>query len=161
VLSSSGNTLGLLGGSGWTVSGTGGNTIQTLSGTSLTVNLGDQSDIICLGTGSQVDLTSESGGITLISGSHDSLAILASAPSQWVAGFNAANGDKIDLSQLLAGTAITTANLADFVTVSTSGTATELTIHGTAGADTIMLAGVGSLGLSTLINDNTFILPTH
>lgn len=161
VLSSSGNTLGLLGGSGWTVSGTGGNTIQTLGGTSLTVTLGDQSDIICLGTGSQVDLASESGGISLISGSHDNLAILASATSQWVAGFNAANGDKIDLSQLLAGTAITTTNLADFVTVSISGTTTELAIHGTAGADTIMLAGVGSLGLSTLINDNTFVLPTQ
>ena len=72
-----------------------------------------------------------------------------------------ANGDKIDLRQILAGTSMTAAILSDYVSISPSGSGIDMTIAGPKGSDTIVLADVGSLSFSSLTGANAFVLPTH
>ncbi|HBK06574.1 MAG TPA: hypothetical protein DDZ81_12020 [Acetobacteraceae bacterium] len=154
-----GNYLGILGGSGWMVSGA-GNTIGTLNNTSVTLNLEGGTNTIFIGANSALHIT---GGIGFISGSADSFAIAAMPGAQAIAGFDMTRGDQIDLTQILGGVPLTPnlSNLSDYVSASDSGSSTILTIAAPNGADILLLAGVGALSLRTLIDGNAFALPAH
>lgn len=154
-----GSYLGILGGSGWAVSGA-GNTIATLNNTNLTVNLDGGTSTIFIGTNSTLRIA---GGIGFVSGDTDSFAIAAMPGAQALAGFNMTRGDRIDLTQILAGVPLAPdlSNLGIYMAVAGNGANTILTIAAPNGADILMLAGVGAMSLRNLIDGNAFDLPAH
>lgn len=152
-LDTAGATLGLLGGSGWTVSAN-GDTIQTLAGVSLTLNDPGASDQIILGPGSRLGLAN---GMGFISGASDVFSIQATATNQQITGFDAARGDRIDLSQILPGSA---ANWRDAISASTGAIGLNLTVAGANGSDTVTLVGLQGVTLTDLLSQNAFIAPS-
>ena len=158
--SAGGSTLGLLGGSGWMVSA-GNAAIHALAGTALKLNVQGGADLVTVGVDSRLDLIGGPGTLAFITGSRDSLSIVANAGTQTVSGFNAANGDRIDLGGLLAGLPSSTAAMADFVTVSATPDGASITVHGAIGVDTIRLTGGVGLDLPTLMANNGLILPLN
>ena len=84
--------------------------------------------------------------------------------------FNIANGDKLDLSQVLAGAPVTQdlTNINQFVQVtghtttgssSSSGVTTTLDISGPSGHATVNLQGNGKVSLDDLLKNNSLIPP--
>jgi trimeric autotransporter adhesin len=138
-----------------------GETVTTNASTSFALNLNGGSDTVNMGTGTSFDIIGSSGTIGFISGAAVTMSVTAAVGSQTVGSFNMANGDKIDLTYILAGTSVTTSDLSSYVSASASGTGTSLAIIGPNGSDTVLLSGVGSLSLQTLINGNAFVLPSH
>jgi autotransporter passenger strand-loop-strand repeat protein len=97
---------------------------------------------------------------------------LIEAGTAYIAGFNATEGDKLDLTKLLAGAPIAQdlTNLSDFVRVAGyaandagfgAGTQTMLEISGPGGQAIVHLEGSGKLELKDLLANNGLILPPH
>jgi hypothetical protein len=86
--------------------------------------------------------------------------------------FSLSHGDKLDLTQLLAGAPLAAdlANIGDYVKVVGygkndpgfgRGTKTVLEVTGPNGGATINLEGSGKLSLKDLLSHNSLILPPH
>jgi hypothetical protein len=101
-----------------------------------------------------------SGNIGFVTG-NDAIQVTANTTAQTVSSFSVANGDQVDLSQILSGHSLTASTLSQYITVADSGSNTILTIAGDSGTDTVTLSGIGALSLQTLINENAFILTSH
>ena len=145
-------------------------TAETIAATSATINLGAGSTANLTGSNNTVTLAANTGiilgnaaGIGFITGSLGSQTVQASAGAQLLGGFSAAQGDQIDLRQILAGIPLAhnLSNLGAYVSDSASGSNTVLAISGPNGSDTVFLAGVGALSLQDLINSNALALPPH
>jgi hypothetical protein len=130
------------------------NSRVTLSGNGVNVNLGINDDL---------GVITGSGTIGFISSAQDQLEMVASAGSQTVTGFNMAHGDQIDLSQLLSGVSLAPdlSNLASYISLSSNGPDTILSLGGYGGSDSVVLAGVSGQTLQSLVNGSAFILPPH
>jgi hypothetical protein len=138
-----------------------GETVTTNANASFNLNLNGGSDTVNMGMGTNFGIIGSSGTIGFISGASVTMSVAAAVGSQTVGSFSMANGDKIDLTHILAGTSVTTSDLSSYVSTSASGTGTSLAITGPNGSDTVLLSGIGSLSLQTLINGNAFVLPSH
>ena len=181
--SGGGNTISLGAGLGAvTVSGV-GNTVTTGSGTHViathdssslitadTINLGGGTNLVFLGgSGNTVN---DGGGNDMIIGSrvgNDTFVTNATGGTETIAGFTLTDGDKLDLSALLAGTGALAdgSNLSSFVTLAQqpdarhpSTTDTVLTVKGTAASASITLLNTGTLNLTDLVTNGS-IVPAH
>jgi plastocyanin len=170
-----GSAVNLAGGAAATINGNGGQvdvsgtniaittsneTITTVASSSFT--LAGSDDTIVLASSSSMNI-SGSEGLGFIVGAEDSLTIQANQGTQTVSGFNPANGDQIDLSQILAGVSLTPdlGNIGNYLSVAHSGSNTALVIAAPNFHDTVLLTGVGALSLQNLVNDHAFYLPPH
>ena len=119
------------------------------------VFIGGSGNTIYAGTGTDSFMGADTGNNIFV--------LNAAGGSQKVGGFSLTNGDKIDLSAILAGSGVTAATLGSFVTLATvadahhaSWTDTVLTIAG-GGSDTVTLLHTGTLTLAGLTN--SLLLP--
>ena len=110
------------------------------------VFIGGSGNTIYDGSGTDTFMGAESGNNTFV--------LNANGGTETVGGFSLTNGDKIDLSAILAGTGVTAATLANSVTLATTPDAchagwtdTVLTVHGASTA-TMTLLNSGTLTLS-------------
>ena len=98
--------------------------------------------------------------------------LLIRAGVDYVSQFNLAGGDKLDLTQILAGASLAhdLANLGNFVQVLGSaandlgfgaGTKTSLEITGPHGTAVVNLEGSGKLALTDLLSHHSLVLPPH
>jgi hypothetical protein len=94
------------------------------------------------------------------------------AGTDFVKNFDLARGDKLDLTQILAGAPLAhdLANLGNFVKVLGygsndpgfgAGTKTSLEVTGPHGSAVVNLEGVGRLELSDLLKHQSLLLPPH
>jgi hypothetical protein len=106
---------------------------------------------------------SGSDRLGFIAGSEDSLTIQASPGTQTVFGFNPANGDQIDLSQILVGVSLTPdlSNIGNYLSVLDNGSNTSIFVAVPDCHDTVLLSGVGALSLQNLFNDHALYFPSH
>ncbi len=151
----SGSVLGIAG-IGETVTGS-GITIYGGASTTMTVSpSGSGTDVVGLYTSSEL-MWGSTNGMGFITGASDSNTVYASAGSQTVYGFNMEKGDKLDFSQMLAGTGVTSSTISNYVTVTASGSNTTLAINGPHAFNSVLLAGSGALTLSGMISGNAFV----
>ncbi len=132
-----------------------------------TITLGGGTNLVFLGgSGNTVD--DGSGNDTIIGnrvGNH-TFVTNAAGGTETILGFTPTNGDKLDLSQLLAGTdvAVDGSNLASFVTLTQqqdgwqrAATDTVLSVKGTTASASITLLNTGTLTLSSLVSDGSIV----
>lgn len=148
-----------------------GNTIQVGNGNNvIAVGAGwnasavTTSDLVGLGSGANMVFLNGSGNTVTQGGGNDwidanganNTFVLAAGGSLVVDDFSLTNGDKLDLSQILAGTAVLPdmSNLASFVKLTTQGHGecanTVLTVSGSSGSEVVTLLGAGKLTLAAL-----------
>jgi hypothetical protein len=100
------------------------------------------------------------------------LDVLVRAGTAYVRNFNLVQGDKLDLTQILAGAPLAhdLANIADFVKVTSygqndpgfgPGSKTSLEVTGPHGSALVNLEGAGKLELKDLLQHNSLLLPPH
>jgi hypothetical protein len=156
----SGAYLGLLGGTGFSVTANGG-TVATWANTGLT--LSGSGDHVSLGNSSQLSFISSAGAVGFDTGSKDGFAITATNTAQTVSGFNMSNGDVLDLTGILASSQLAQdlSNIGNYLAVTSSGANTTITITGGTGSDTVQLLGSGALTLNALLSGGAFKLPPH
>lgn len=159
------NTTAAINGSGGSIVICGTNIAVTASHEAVATRSGSSFSLI--GSGDTVDLVANSkallGGVTklgFITGMTGHNSIIANPGSQIVSGFNIANGDRLDLTQILAGAAASETTLSKYVKTTWSNFDTTLTITGPRGSDSVTLSHVGAVSLQSLINTKTFVLPT-
>ena len=154
--SGGGNTISLGAGLGTvTVSGV-GNQVTTGSGTNR-VFLGGSGNTVYDGSGTDTVSGSHVGGDTFVAN--------AAGGTDAIAGFTLTNGDKLDLSRLLAGTGALAdgSNLASFVKLTQedtnhpSTTDTVLTVKGISASASVTLLNTGTLTLSDLIEHGSIV----
>jgi hypothetical protein len=98
--------------------------------------------------------------------------VLIQGGTSYVQNFNVAQGDKLDLRQILAGTPLAhdLANVGQFVQVLGhgandpgfgAGTKTSLEVIGPRGTAIVNLEGSGKLDLHDLLKHNSLLLPPH
>jgi hypothetical protein len=116
--------------------------------------------------------TPSAGGTTTIVLSGDNQAALIRAGTDYVRNFNLAEGDKLDLTKILAGAPLAhdLANLGNFVKVLGygqndpgfgAGTKTSLEVTGPHGSAVVNLEGSGKLELGDLLKHHSLLLPPH
>ena len=148
----------------------GSNGIVSLLGNSDTVTVGNSSTITTSATANDDTIALAgvgdyaqmgNGGLAFISGSQDTIAIDAVGGSQTINGFQLTKGNKLDLTQILAGVPSLneSTTLGKYLSVTDVGSnaivsITEQSIH-----DAITLTGVGAIGLSDLVSHSVLILP--
>ena len=147
-------------GTGETVTASGITIYGQIGATLTLIASGPLTDAVGLDTSSEM-MFGSSFGIGFMTGPADLNTVYANVGSQTVYGFNPIHGDQIDLSQILLGTPANSSNLSSFVTATSSGSNTTLSIAAGSHSDTILLAGAGALSLPTLISDGAFVYPSH
>ncbi len=139
----------------------GDNSTINVVGDNDTASGGDGSTIIITGN---YDLVSvgNSGNI-FIYGSNETVSLRGAAHAQTISGFKLANGDRLDLTQVLAGVSLLhdLSNLKNYVSVVRSGSDSVLIANGPLGTDAVIVHGAGSLGLSDFVAHAAFVLPPH
>ena len=114
---------------------------------------------------------SASGTTTIVLGGNSQAALIRAGTDN-VRNFNLAQGDKLDLTKILAGAPLAhdLANLGNFVKVLGysqndsgfgHGTKTSLEVTGPHGSAVVNLEGVGKLELSDLLKHHSLLLPPH
>ena len=114
---------------------------------------------------------SASGTTTIVLGGNIQTALIRAGTDN-VRNFNLAQGDKLDLTKILAGAPLAhdLANLGNFVQVLGharndpsfgSGIKTTLEVTGPHGSAVVNLEGSGKLELSDLLKHHSLILPPH
>ena len=112
---------------------------------------------------------SASGPTTIVLGGNSQTALILAGTDN-VRNFNLAQGDKLDLTKILAGAPLAhdLANLSNFVQVLGhgrndpgfgSGIKTTLEVTGPHGSAVVNLEGVGKLELSDLLKHHSLLLP--
>jgi hypothetical protein len=158
ITASSGDHMIFVGGTGDTVSATGGTeTIQAYQGgNAITTGSGDDS-IRYAGSNNVIDAGAGSN-VLADSGSNNTIVLPdASHGTDDIYGYTMDNGDTFDMRSMLAGTSWNgdVSTLGDFVSVATSGTSTSIQVDptgaGGAGYTAATLEGVGAVSLDTLL----------
>ncbi len=95
-----------------------------------------------------------------LAGGGNTMIVDQSGVGPVVSGFSASAGDKLDLRGLLAGANISTdlVNLGSYVSTSTSGSDTIISILSPLSHSNITLSGLPQVALSTLITDHALIV---
>jgi hypothetical protein len=133
-----------------------------------TLNLGNGRNTLFLyGSGNTINLGSGSLTSTELYASNNTYVLAQAGGSLGITRFAASQGDRLDLSKILAGVDLAPdlSNLANFVSVSAVTTRagsidTVLNITGSSGHETVTLFGAGALSLSSLQN-GVLVLPPH
>lgn len=135
----------------------GNNDSADFSGSNNSATLYGTDDVASIGSGNTVVVGSS--GIGFISGTIDTLTVIANPGTQTVFGFNPNDGDQIDLRQILAGVSLAPglSNLGDWISVSNQVSATVLTIQAGSSDDLISLQNTGGLSLQQLIDEGVFV----
>jgi hypothetical protein len=136
--------------------------------TSDIVNLGSGTNMVFLaGSGNTVNAGGGTDTILAFGGSNDKFVLSAAGGSEIISGFTTANGDRLDLSKALAGVKLAPdlSDLGTYVSATskagweTTSTVLKVTAGGT--TEIVTLANGGALSLSSLLSHNSLILPAH
>jgi hypothetical protein len=109
-------------------------------------------------------------GRTFVTAQSDQTFLIGSAATETINDFSLGDGDKLDLSVLLAGAPLThdLSNLGSFLNVTGQsgdeyggGTSTTLAVNGPAGAASLVLVSTGSISVVDLLSSNALVLPSH
>ncbi len=136
-----------------------------------TVNLGNGVNLVFLG-GSGNIIRDGNGTDTIFAtaAGNDSFLLNGAGGTDTIGGFSLTNGDKLDLTQILAGTSLAAdlSNLGGFVTVGSQADLrhagwidTTLSIAGTVGTANVTLLNTGSMTLANLVSAGSLVLPPH
>ena len=136
---------------------TGANAKVTVTGSNNTIRVGNASTIVLNGNGNSAYLGGSA--MAFISGSNETIKISRSGGSQVISGFNLANHNVLDLSEVLS----TVVSRPDFsigayISVQTVGSNTVLSMLG--GQEKVTFANVSRMTLSDLTSHHALILNT-
>jgi hypothetical protein len=128
----------------------GDNSVACVVANSNTVTTGANSSVVA--TSNNDLITIGSGGVDVTQGQQDTISFLTAGGTDTIRGFNAAAGDKLDLTHLLSGDQVAAdlSTLASYVSLQRSGSNDILTTTGMSGQTHITLIGAGSITIPGL-----------